>query len=202
MAKPTIILASTSQSRQSLLSNAGIDFEFMDAGVDEDAIKQAYLGGGNEQDIADVATIIAHTKAVTVSEKHPGQLVIGADQTLLCNGKLYSKPPTVEHAREQLLFMAGRTHVLETAVACARNGEIIWSYREGPSLKMREFTPQFLGRYMAALGADVTSTVGGYKLEGAGIQLFEKIEGNYFSILGLPLLPLLDFLRQQELIDT
>ncbi|MGI9316572.1 MAG: Maf family protein [bacterium] len=202
MAKPTIILASTSQSRQTLLHNAGVQFDAIDAGVDEDAIKKAFLGDGNEQDIADVATILAQTKAVTVSEQQPDQLVIGADQTLLCDGKLYSKPESIEHARGQLLYMAGRTHVLETAVACATNGQIVWSYREGPSLKMRDFTPQFLGRYMAAVGADVTSTVGGYKLEGQGIQLFEKIEGNYFSILGLPLLPLLDFLRQQELLYT
>lgn len=202
MADHPIILASTSKSRQALLHNAGLVFDSMDAGVDEDAVKDAFLGRNDEQDIADVAMILAQAKAMTVSEQHPASLVIGADQTLIFEGRLYNKPTSLEEAREHLLKFAGKTHVLETAVACARDGEIVWSYREAPALTMRAFSPAFVGRYMGAIGDDVKSTVGGYKLEGQGVQLFEKIDGSFFAILGLPLLPLLDFLRQQDLVEA
>ena len=202
MADQPIILASTSKSRQALLHNAGLSFDSIDASIDEDAVKDAFLGQNDEQDIADVAMILAQAKAMTVSEQHPGSLVIGADQTLIFEGRLYSKPTSLDEAREHLLEFAGKTHVLETAVACARAGGIVWSYREAQFLTLRDFSPQFVGRYMAAIGDDVKSTVGGYKLEGQGIQLFDKIDGNFFTILGLPLLPLLDFLREQNLVDT
>lgn len=202
MVDQPIILASSSKSRQALLRNAGLSFDSMDAGIDEDAVKDAFLGRNDEQDIADVAMILAQAKAMTISEQYPGSLVIGADQTLIFEGRLYSKPASLDEAREHLMQFAGKTHVLETAVACARAGEIVWSYREAPRLTMRDFSPQFVGRYMAAVGEDVTSTVGGYKLEGQGIQLFDKIDGSFFAILGLPLLPLLDFLRQQNLVEA
>ena len=156
MADHPIILASTSKSRQTLLRNAGLSFDCVDAGVDEDAIKDAFLGRNDDQDVADVATILAQSKAMTVSEQYPDSLVIGADQTLLFDEKLYSKPVSIDEAREHLLRFAGQTHVLETAVSCARAGEIIWSYREAPALTMRKFTPQFLGRYMAAVGDDIS----------------------------------------------
>ena len=200
MKPPTIILASRSKSRHILLQNAGVEFETRDAGIDEDAVKQAFLTKGG-QDLADVAMVLAHTKAVTVSEQDPDAWVIGADQILLCDNKLYNKPVSQDDARSHLLELSGKTHVLETAIAIARGGEVIWSYRDGPALTMRELTPQFIGRYMARVGDDVLTTVGGYKLEGLGIRLFDKIDGNYFSILGLPLLPLLNYLRSNDLID-
>ena len=168
--------------------------------MDENAVKQAFLSK-NDQDLADVAMVLAQAKAMTVSEKHPQSWVIGADQILLCDNKLYSKPQSQEEARGQLLELSGKLHTLETAVAIARAGEIVWSYREGPTLTMRDLTPKFVGRYMAAVGDDILTTVGGYKLESLGIQLFEKVEGNYFSILGLPLLPVLEFFRTHEMID-
>ncbi len=202
MVDQSLILASTSKSRQSLLRNAGLEFDCLDSKLDEDAVKAAFLNSNADQDIADLAMILAQAKAMRVSEQHPDCLVIGADQTLICDNRLYSKPVSQDEAREQLLALSGKTHTLETAVACARAGEIVWSYREGPTLKMRPFSPAFLGRYMAAVGDDVMTTVGGYKLEARGIQLFEKIDGSYFAILGLPLLPLLEFLRQQGLVET
>ncbi len=202
MPAETIILASTSKSRQAILSNAGVIFDSLAAGVDEDAVKDAFLGSENEQDLADVAMILAQAKAVTVSEQHPDRLVIGADQILLSDAEMFNKPESIEQARDQLLKLSGKTHALETAVACARNGEITWSYRESALLTMRALTPKYIGRYLAIVGADATTTVGGYKLEGIGVQLFSKIEGDYFAILGLPLLPVLNYLRGQGLIET
>ncbi|MGI9462481.1 MAG: Maf family protein, partial [Aestuariivirgaceae bacterium] len=165
MDRHAIILASTSHSRRTLLSNAGIKFDSLDASVDEDAIKDAFIGQDDIQDIADVAMILAQAKAMTVSEQNPDSWVIGADQVLILDGELFSKPGSDDEARGQLLKLSGKTHALETAVACAKGGEIVWSYREAPLLTMRALTPQFIGRYLAAVGADVTTTVGGYKLE-------------------------------------
>lgn len=202
MPSGSLILASTSKSRQAILRDAGLTFDIVDAGVDEDAVKQALLCKDDSLDIADIATILAQTKALTVSEKNSGNWIIGADQVLICDDELFNKPASVSRARDQLLRLSGKTHVLETAIACAHNGEVVWTYRDSAHLSMRPFSPKFLGRYLAAVGEDVLTTVGGYKLESLGIQLFEKIEGDYFTILGLPLLPLLDFLRQSELIET
>lgn len=201
MADNVLILASTSKSRQAILRNAGLNFDIVDAGVDEDIIKDALLCKDQSLDLADIATILAQTKAVSVSEKFPDKWTIGADQVLICDGELFNKPRSLDEARDHLLRLSGKTHVLETAIACARQGKTIWSHRDCVHLSMRAFSARFLGRYMAAAGSDVMSTVGGYKLEQTGIQLFEKIEGDYFTILGMPLLPLLDFLRRQELLE-
>ncbi len=201
MANSPIILASTSKSRQTILRNAGLTFDSIDASVDETIVKQAFLGTDKAQDIADVATILAQSKALTVSEQHSSKWVIGTDQILICEGELFNKPRSIGEARDHLLKLAGKTHMLETSIAVARDGEVDWSYRDGPLLTMRALTPEFIGRYLAAAGADITTTVGGYKLEGIGVQLFERIQGDFFTILGLPLLPLLDYLRQFDLIE-
>ena len=146
-----LTLASKSTSRRQLLKNAGLQFDCIDSELDEDAVKQAFLAD-QDQDPADVAMILAQAKAATVSEKRPDCLVIGADQVLICDGKLYSKPRTDDEAREHLLALSGRSHVLETAIAIAEAGKITWSYREAPHLTMRTLTPQFIGHYMAAVG--------------------------------------------------
>jgi septum formation protein len=195
-----LILASKSASRRQLMENAGLVFDCIDSELDEETIKDTFLTAGN-QDLSDVAMILAQAKATVVSEQYPGSLVIGADQVLICGDRLYNKPADHEQAREHLLSLSAHTHVLETAVCVAQNGNVLWSHREAPQLTMRKLSPAFIGRYMAAVGDDVLTTVGGYKLEGRGIQLFDKIEGSYFAILGLPLLALLSFLRSKGIVE-
>jgi septum formation protein len=127
-------------------------------------------------------------------------LVIGADQVLVCDGKIFDKPSTKDEARDQLVTLRGKKHELVSAVAVARHGSTIWSHCAHAQLTMREFSNTFLGYYLAEMGEEITSSVGGYKFEGPGAQLFEKIEGDYFTILGLPLLALLEFLRSQDVL--
>ena len=194
-----LILASKSPSRQKLMTNAGLIFQQQVSGVDEDIIKEAFLQSG---EISDLAMILAQAKAMTVSKMLPESYVIGADQTLLFEGKVYDKPVSDQDARDQLLALRGKQHQLETAVCIAKNEEILWNYSESSYLTMRDFSPVFLGKYLAAEGDSVKTSVGGYKLEGLGLQLFEKIDGDFFSILGLPMLRLLAFLRNQNLIET
>jgi septum formation protein len=190
-----IILASTSLSRRKLLEAAGVDFRAMAAGVDEDAIKRRHdphKGGFGE-----LAAQLASQKALAVADRHAGALVIGADQVLAFDGEAFDKPDSIETARRQLLRLRGETHSLQTAVACATGKDVLWSHVETPRLTMRAFSSGQLETYLDEQGEAVTETVGGYKIEGHAIQLFESIAGDYFSILGLPLLPLLAFLRAQ-----
>lgn len=188
-----IILASASHSRCKLLEAAGVDFRAIAAGVDEDAIKRRHdpLSGG----FGELAAQLASQKALAVAERHAGALVIGADQVLVFDGEAFDKPDSVETARSQLLRLRGETHSLQTAVACAMGKDVLWSHVDAPRLTMRAFSPGQLDTYLAGEGEAVTETVGGYKIEGPAIQLFDSIGGDYFSILGLPLLPLLAFLR-------
>ena len=194
----SIILASASQSRRQLLTNAAVPFTAIISSVDEDIIKQTFLKDGN---LVDLAVILAQAKAIDVSTKNPTMLVIGADQTLIFEDKIYDKPTSREDARDHVLALRGRTHQLETAIAVAKNGEILWSYSESSYLTMRDFSPEFLGQYLSAEKDQVKTSVGGYKLEGLGLQLFEKIDGDFFSILGLPMLKLLEFLRDKNALD-
>ena len=136
-----------------------------------------------------------------MSERFPGALVVGADQTLDLNGERLTKPADMEAARRQLLALSGRTHRLHSAVACARDGEILWQHSETVQLTMRSFLPAAVGRYLALAGEKALSSVGTYQIEGPGIRLFKRIEGDYFAILGLPLLPLLDVLRAEGELD-
>lgn len=199
-AEGEIILASASQSRGKLLEAAGIAFRTVPAGVDESALKRGHatLTAGFDS----LATQLAIHKALAVTARNPDALVIGADQVLVCEGEALDKPESLDAARRQLLKLRGRTHSLETAVACAKGGSVLWSHVEVPRLKMRSFSIDHLETYIAAEGTSVTESVGGYKLEGIGVQLFESVSGDYFAILGLPLIPLLAFLRTQGAVAT
>ena len=198
--RPPLILASSSKIRARLLEAAGLAFIIEAPGLDEAAIREA-IGGEGVLPPEDVAEVLARAKAEAVSELAKDALVIGADQVLAFESAILSKPESMEAARKELLDLSGKTHRLHTAVALAKGGETIWAHSEISTLKMRRLSPEFIGRYLAAAGEEVLSSVGAYQLEGLGIQLFEKIEGNYFSILGLPLLPLLDALRREGGID-
>lgn len=198
-----LVLASKSPSRYKLLSNAGLTFTQETSKIDEDVIKTTFVAqqGASIQQ-SDLALILAQAKALDVSEKNRHSHIIGADQILITDGKVFDKPKDSKDARDQLLALRDKEHQLETAVAVVKNGEILWGYSETSYLRLRNFTPEFLGHYLAAEGNEVTTSVGGYKLEGRGLQLFDKINGDFFSILGLPMLPLLDFLRHQGLVET
>ena len=192
--KPPLILASGSKTRARLLTAAGLGFVTEAPGLDEATMRQA-LDGENLLGPSDVAEVLARAKAEAVSDLAPEAFVIGSDQILASGKMMLSKSPNMEAARRVLMDLSGKTHELHTSVAVARNGETIWAHSEVATLTMRKLTPQFIGRYLAAAGEDVLQSVGAYQIEGLGIELFEKIEGDYFAILGLPLLPLLNQLR-------
>jgi septum formation protein len=188
-----VILASTSAIRIQLLRSAGVPFTAEPAGVDEASIKDALLAEGlGPRDIADA---LAEAKAVKVSRRRPG-LVIGADQTLDLDGALFDKAASVEEARGRLLQMRGRTHKLHCAMVVARDGQPIWREVVTTTLRMRPFTDDFLDGYLRRNAPAILSSVGCYQMEGEGVQLFDRIEGDYFAILGLSLIPLLDILRR------
>ena len=197
-----IILASASAARRALLQQAGIIAETNPPTLDEDALKAAYLRQEPAITPADMAARLAAAKAISVSNQNPDSLVIGADQVLALGTTRYDKPKSIEEARTHLRQLRGKTHYLETAIACARQGEVIWSTLSRPALHMRNLSDAFIESYLDRQGTNMMQTVGGYKLEGEGIQLFSTIEGDYFSILGLPLLPLLEFLRRQNEIGS
>lgn len=198
--QPDIILASASYSRRQLLEAAGVGFRAMPAGVDEAAIKRRH--DPRERGFGELAVQLASRKALAVAGRHAGALVIGADQVLVFDGEAFDKPDSIETARAQLLKLRGETHSLETAVACATGKDVLWSHVDAPRLTMRTFSSSQLETYLAGQGQAVTETVGGYRIEGPAIQLFESISGDYFSILGLPLLPLLGFLRARKAVTA
>jgi septum formation protein len=198
--RPPVILASTSKSRARILEAAGLAFIVEPPGVDESVMLQA-VSGERSLEPHDVAEVLARAKAEAVSDLASGAYVIGADQVLVLEGRILSKPDSMEAARWQLLDLRGKSHTLHTAVAVATMGETIWSETEIATLTMRKLSPEFIGRYLAAAGEEALSSVGAYQIESLGIQLFEKIDGDYFSILGLPLLPLLDTLRREGVIE-
>ena len=190
---PDIILASASLSRRKLLKAAGVEFRAIAAGVNENAIKRRH--DPHEGGFGELAAQLASQKALAVADRHTDALVIGADQMLVFDGEAFDKPDSIETARRQLMRLRGETHSLQTAVACAMGKDILWSHVDAPRLTMRDFSAGQLEAYLAGEGEAVAATVGGYRIEGPAIQLFESIGGNYFSVLGLPLLPLLAFLR-------
>jgi septum formation protein len=195
-----LILASESKVRAQLLAAAGLAFIVERPGLDESAMRQA-ISDEDTLDAQDVAEVLARAKAEAVSELAPSAFVVGADQVLALGDRILVKPDGKEAAKAQLLDLSGKSHILHTAVAIAKGGEILWAYSETSTLRMRKLTPAFIGRYLAAAGEEVLSCVGAYQVEGIGAQLFEKIDGDYFSILGLPLLPLLDALRREGVIE-
>jgi septum formation protein len=198
--RPPLILASASRSRAKLLEAAGLAFIVEPPGLDEAAMRQA-ISGERSLDPHDIAEVLARAKAEAVSDLAAKAYVIGGDQVLELDGAVLSKPDSMEAARSQLLDLRGKTHTLHTSVAVATNGEAIWAETAIASLTMRKLSPEFIGRYLAAAGEEVLGSVGAYQLEGLGVQLFERIDGDYFSILGLPLIPLLDTLRREGVIE-
>lgn len=189
----SVILASKSAARRAVLDGAGVSYEALVAGVDEDAVKASLLAeGAGPRDIADA---LAELKAIRVSRGRR-EFVIGSDQTLDLDGQLYDKADSVEAARERLKLLRGKTHRLHSAVVVAKEGTPIWREVVTASLTMREFSDAFLEAYLASEGPHALGSVGCYRLEGPGAQLFSKIEGDYFAILGLPLMGLLDLLRR------
>ena len=192
-----IVLASKSAARAQLLAGAGVAFETVGSGVDEEAAKARLLS--DDADPRDIALALAETKAVVVSTRRAG-LIIGADQTLDLDGSLYDKVATLEEARHRLERLRGRTHRLHSGVAVARDGVVVWRGTDSAALTMRGFSDGFLDAYLARNGEAALSSVGCYQLEGEGLQLFERIEGDYFTILGLPMLGLLAFMRREGVI--
>jgi septum formation protein len=199
--RPPLILASASKSRARILEAAGLAFIVEPPGLDEGVMRQAVSG---ERSLAphDVAEVLARAKAEAVSDLAPKAYVIGVDQVLALGDTILSKPESMEAARRQLLDLSGKSHTLHTAVAVATNGETIWAETTVATLTMRKLSPEFIGRYLAAAGEEVLSSVGAYQIEAIGVQLFGKIDGDYFSILGLPLIPLLDTLRREGVIES
>lgn len=202
MSVESIILASKSKIRAALLENSGVQFSIKPPQIDEAAVKAAILAEDADLTAEDLAGILAQTKAASVSEHHGGFAVVGADQVLVLDGRIIDKPQSKDDARDQLVELRGKTHQLHSAVAVARHGRVIWHHTARADLTMRKFSNEFLGFYLAATGGDITTSVGGYKLEGPGAQLFEKVDGDYFTVLGLPLLPLLEFLRSDGILNV
>ena len=188
-----LVLASGSATRARLLADAGLPILVDPAAVDEEEIRTSFQAEGRDADAC--AAALAEAKAKRVSARHTGALVLGADQILECGGRWLEKPRDPEAARAQLTLLRGKRHTLITAAAVVRNGALLWHTIDRAQLTMRAFTDGFLDDYVAAGGEDLLGSVGGYQLEGLGAQLFGRVEGDFFSILGLPLLPLLDFLR-------
>jgi len=196
--KDPLILASQSPARKNLLANAGISFEAVPADIDERSVqKNSGLSAPGE-----IAGLLAREKACFVSSKNPARYVVGADQTLALGNRLFSKPAGRAQAADQLRLLAGGTHELHSAVAVARDGKIVFSDVSVARMTMRRLDESAIEAYLDQAGQAVTTSVGAYQLEGLGVHLFERIEGDHFTILGLPLLPLLKFLRGEGLLGV
>lgn len=194
--KDPLILASRSRARQTLLANAGIGFEAVAADIDERVVQQA-SGLSSPRDIA---AFLAREKALFVSSRRPGRFVVGADQTLALGARLFSKPAGRAEAAAQLRALAGNRHELHSGVAVARDGKILFSDASAAHMTMRPLADAQISAYLDEAGEALTSSVGAYQLEGLGVHLFERVEGDHFTILGLPMLQLLAFLRSQQLL--
>ncbi|MGX1198129.1 Maf family nucleotide pyrophosphatase [Parvibaculum sp. MBR-TMA-1.3b-4.2] len=196
----SLILGSGSAVRAMLLSQAGVEFEVVTSEVDEDAIKKEFAEseqlGDTEFATDKLALKLAEAKALAVAATRPDALVIGADQILSCEGRRFDKPRDIDEARTNLKFFRGKPHILHGGIAIAQGNAVIWGHSDRATLTMRGFTDAFLDDYLARLGDEVLKSVGCYQMEGPGVQLFERIEGDYFTILGLPLLALLAELRR------
>lgn len=190
--KPKLVLASSSPFRRMLMENAGLAFEASPAGIDERRIEQTLANATPDE----VALALAEAKAVDVSGRQPGALVLGSDQTMSLGNRVYHKPRSLSEARENLLSLSGQTHRLNSAIVLVRDGSALWKHVSYADLSVRPLTEKFVDRYLDRVGEKAFTSVGAYQLEGEGIQLFSKIEGDYFTILGLPMLPLLEKLRE------
>jgi septum formation protein len=194
LATEPLVLASKSTARLALLAAAGISVEVLPADIDERGVE----GKAAKHEADAAAALLAREKARAVAAQRPGRLVLGADQTLVLGARRFSKPVDCAAAAEQLRALRGKTHALHSALAVVRDGEVLFEHADTARLTMRDFSDKFLEQYLATAGEALMASVGAYQLERPGIQLFERIEGDYFTILGLPLLPLLDFLRQEQ----
>jgi septum formation protein len=197
---PRLVLASSSATRRALLCTAGIKAVVDPARIDETALKARLRAAGASAH--GLAETLAEAKAVQVSQRRKGALVLGADQTLGFGDRLLDKPVSMAEARAQLQLLRGGAHQLFSAACVVRDGAVLWRHVATVRLVMRDFSAEFLEDYLAHEGTAILSSVGGYRLEGRGVQLFKRIEGDYFAILGLALLPLLDFLRQHGVVNT
>jgi septum formation protein len=193
LAEEPLVLASRSASRRAVLAGAAIPVEVLPADIDERAL-EAQAGPSSP---GEVALLLARAKACAVAGKLPGRLVLGADQTLALGNRLFAKPANSAAARDQLKSLRGRTHELHSALVLVRDGAVLFEHCEIARLTMRQFSDRFLETYMETAGLAVTASVGGYQVESVGIQLFERIDGDHFTILGLPLLRLLHYLRHE-----
>lgn len=195
-----VILASQSAARAQMLAAAGLDVTPVAAAVDEDAIKRGMEAEGHPP--RDIADALAETKALKISRKHPEALVLGADQVLVCEGRMFDKPGSLAAARAQLEALRGKPHELLSAAVIAEGGRPVWRHIGRVRLRMRPFSDAFLDDYLAAEGDQLCASVGAYRLEGPGVQLFSSVEGDYFTVLGLPLLQTLDYLRIRGALTT
>ncbi|KAA0968247.1 septum formation protein Maf [Aureimonas fodinaquatilis] len=198
-ANQTIVLASGSEHRRKLLENAGVAVSVTRSQIDERAVEVPMLKGGVGPE--DIALVLAQAKAENVSERSPGAYVIGADQTLELDGELLHKPDTMEAARRTLLKLSGQTHRLHSAYCIVRNSEVLKSRVESAEIEFRDLTPEEIGQYLGKTGEIALSSVGCYQIEGRGLQLIKGIRGNFFTIVGLPMLPLLNDLRELGLLN-
>lgn len=187
-----LVLASSSPFRRMLMSNAGLTFDHQAADIDEREIE----AGLSHADPERVAAVLAEAKAKDVAKSRPGSLVIGSDQTMSLGSRIYHKAAGLEEAKANLLSLSGKSHRLNSAVVIVRDGNVLWRHIGHADLTMRQLTPTFIDYYMSRVGPDVLKSVGSYQLEGEGIQLFSKIDGDYFTIVGLPMLALLEKLRE------
>lgn len=190
----TLVLASASPFRKAMLENAGVAIEAVPSIVDERAVEAAMDGSGATPD--ELASVLAEAKAMEVAERLPGRLVLGCDQTLSLAGAVLHKPRDMEEARRRLLALSGRTHRLASAAVLVRDGETLWRHVGVAEMTMRTLEPGFVGRHLSRVGEAALASVGAYQVEGEGIQLFERIDGDHFTIVGLPLLALLAELRR------
>ncbi len=195
-----VILASASQLRAALLRNAGVVIDCRPADIDEDSLKARFRRDGRSA--ADAASSLAEMKARNIGETNPGLFVIGADQMLQCGGAWFDKPADLDHARGHLQALRGKTHELFAAICVFRDGACLWRHLESARMTMRPFSDEFLDAYIDAVGEQICQSVGAYRLEGLGARLFSRIEGDYFTILGLPLLPLLGFLADHGAVKS
>lgn len=202
IAAPPLILASGSPYRRKMLEAAGVAFNVVPADIDEASLKRQLAASTSELAPAAIAEALAKAKAVAVSGRHPDALVIGSDQVLDLDGELLNKPGDLAAARVQLQHLRGKAHRLLSAVALAHAGDIVWTYVGEAVLTVRRFTSGFLERYIARAGPGICQIVGAYEIEGPGIQLFERVEGDNFTIVGLPLLPLLAELRSRGVLAS
>ena len=186
-----LILASSSAARRAMFENAGIEAQFLSSGVDESALKAGFTGSPDA-----LALALAEAKARAVAGGHGEDFVIGADQLLVCNAKIFDKPENLAEAAAHLRLLSGQVHELVTAACVMRGEAVLWRHVERVRLTMRPLSEDFLARYLDAERSRILGCVGAYRLEGWGAQLFERVEGDYFTVLGLPLLPLLGFLRE------